>query len=164
MQDDLKAQNAKVRPYRKRDSARLEEIFRAAVAVIGPQYYTAEQVAAWGGPRVTAERLDAMYTDGRRTFIAVDENDRAVAFTDFEADGHVDMLYCDPAFARRGIATLLLSVVKWQAQMQGIERLYTEASEAAKPVFSKAGYEVLHRRELEVDGVTIHNWAMELRL
>lgn len=161
MQDGLIASELRLRPYRAGDGPRLEEIFRAAVSVIGADFYSAEQVAAWGGPRVTAERLGAMYTDGRSTFIAVDEDDRAVAFSDLEADGHVDMLYCDPAFARRGIASALLAAVEAAAHAKGLARLYTEASEAAKPVFAKAGFAVLHRRELEVDGVAIHNWAME---
>lgn len=154
----------RIRAFQRGDATRLEEVFRAAVREIGIEFYSAEQVAAWGGPRVTAERLGAMYADGRATFIAVDENDCAIAFTDLEADGHVDMLYCDPAFARRGIASALLAAVDVAARAKGINRLYTEASEAALPVFEKAGFEVLHRRELEVDGVAIHNWAMEKRL
>lgn len=164
MQGDFKSVEFGVRSFRASDSLRLEEIFRAAVAVVSPQFYSAEQVAAWGGPRVTAERLSAMYSDGRATLITVDEADRPIAFSDLEADGHVDMLYCDPAFARRGVATALLAAVEAVARAQKLDRLYTEASEAAKPVFARAGFVVLHRRESEVDGVAIHNWGMEKRL
>ncbi|MGB3625975.1 MAG: hypothetical protein WA989_09105, partial [Henriciella sp.] len=57
-----------------------------------------------------------------------------------------------------------LAAVEDQARAQGTTRLYTEASEAAKSAFAKAGFDVLHRRELEVDGVAIHNWAMEKRV
>ena len=74
------------------------------------------------------------------------------------------MLYCDPAFARQGVATALLEAVESNARSVGIDRQFTEASEAAKPVFRKAGFLILRRRELNVDGVSIHNWAMEKRL
>lgn len=151
----------RVRAYRKADAPRLEEIFRRAVREIGPDFYTAEQVAAWSGARVTAEGIDRRYGDGRATFLAVDRADRAIAFSDLERDGHVDMLYCDPGHARQGVASALLAAVEAEARARGISRLHTEASEAARPVFAKAGYQTRHRRELDIDGVTIHNWAME---
>ena len=142
----------------------MAEIFRSAVEVIGANYYNAEQLRVWGGPRVTAARLDANYSDGRETFVAVDEDDQAIAFTDLESDGHVDMLYCDPAFARQGVATALLSAIERAALKHRLKRLHTEASEAALRVFEKAGFKLLHRRDLHIDGVAIHNWAMEKQL
>lgn len=153
-----------IRPYRNEDAARLEDIFQRAVREIGRRFYTGEQVSAWSGPRVTAERLHALYTDGRSTFIAEEAHGQAVAFSDLETSGHVDMLYCDPDFARMGIASALLAAVEQRARASGIVRLYTEASEAARPVFERSGFTVEHRREIEVDGVAIHNWAMGKRL
>ncbi|WP_300396699.1 GNAT family N-acetyltransferase [Henriciella sp.] len=151
----------KIRTYRAADAPRMEDIFRRAVREIGRHFYTDDQVTAWSGPRVTAEQLNLNYMDGRATFIAEDETGRAIAFSDLEADGHVDMLYCDPDHARKGIASALLAAIERDARACGIDRLYTEASEAARPVFQKAGFTVVRRRELEVDGVAIHNWAME---
>ncbi|MFN3817341.1 hypothetical protein [Brevundimonas sp.] len=40
----------------------------------------------------------------------------------------------------------------------------SEASEAARRVFLKRGYAVVERRDFEVAGVAIHNYAMERRL
>lgn len=154
----------RIRAYRPEDAARLEEIFRRAVREIGRQFYSDDQVSAWSGPRVSAERLNLNYMDGRATFIAEDERGSAIAFSDLEADGHVDMLYCDPDFARKGIARALLAALEQKARASGIARLHTEASEAARAVFERAGYRVLHRRDLDIDGVAIHNWAMEKRL
>lgn len=153
----------RIRAYTAGDAPRLLDIFQRAVRLTGRNFYAPEQVAAWSGARVSAERLHDKYADGRATFIAVDTGDRAIAFCDLEADGHVDMLYCDPEHARRGIATALLASVEKAARAGGVARLYTEASEAAKPVFTRAGYSVVQRCEVEVDGVTIHNWAMEKR-
>lgn len=154
----------RIRSYRPEDASRLEDIFRRAVREIGSGFYSPEQVTAWSGPRVTAETLHRLYTDGRATFIAADDAGRAIAFTDLGADGHVDMLYCDPDFAGRGIARALLAWLETAAREKAISRLHTESSEAARPVFEKAGFVTLHRRDIEIDGVAIHNWAMEKRL
>ncbi|WP_084398052.1 GNAT family N-acetyltransferase [Henriciella aquimarina] len=153
----------KIRAYRAEDASRLEEIFRRAVHEIGIDFYTDEQVSAWGGPRVTAAHLHRKYADGRATFIAEDRAGAAIAFSDLEADGHVDMLYCHPDYARKGIASALLEAVERTARASGIERLYTEASDAARPVFERAGYTVLSRQDLDIDGVALHNWKMEKR-
>lgn len=151
----------KLRAYRAGDAARLAEIFRAAILKLGSRDYTAEQVAVWSGARVTVERLHEMYSDGRATFIAVDETDTAIAFSDLEADGHVDMLYCHPDHAGRGVASALLAAIEASARQAGMPRLHTEASETARPVFARAGYETVLRRPLEIDGVALHNWKME---
>lgn len=151
----------KLRTYRAGDAARLAEIFRAAIRQLGRRDYTAEQVAVWSGARVTAERLHEMYSDGRATFIAVDEADTAIAFSDLEADGHVDMLYCHPDHAGKGVASEMLAAIEAEARQAGMTRLHTEASETARPVFARAGYETALRRPLEIDGVALHNWKME---
>ena len=151
----------KLRTYREGDAARLEEIFHAAIRQLGSRDYTAEQVGVWSGARVTAERLHEMYVDGRATFIAVDEADTAIAFSDLEADGHVDMLYCHPDHASKGVASALLAAIEAAARQAGMPRLHTEASETARPIFARAGYETVLRRPLEIDGVALHNWKME---
>ena len=153
-----------IRAYRPDDAARLLDIFRQAIRQIGSRHYSAAQVEAWAGARVTEEGLDRMYRDGRATFIAVNGDDEPIAFSDLEADGHVDMLYCDPAYAGRGIASGLLAAVETQAGLSGLTRLHSEASETARPVFERAGFSVLSRRDFEVEGVAIHNWKMEKQL
>ena len=45
-----------------------------------------------------------------------------------------------------------------------VPRLYTEASEAARRLFLKKGFTAMQRRDFEVAGVAIHNYAMEKRL
>ena len=54
------------------------------------------------------------------------------------------------------------------ARALGIIRLYAEASELARPVFARAGYALLHRRDFTIPfeggAVAIHNYAMEKRL
>lgn len=154
----------KIRGYRTGDSVAMADLFHRAVRDLGGRDYSQAQVEAWAGPRVTAERLDKMYTDGRDTFIAVDEADRPIAFSDLEASGHVDMLYCDPAHAGKGVASSLLAAIEEKARTAGIGRLYTEASETARPVFERAGYRVLGRQDLKIGAVAIHNWKMEKAL
>ena len=103
------------------------------------------------------ERFEA----GDSILVAVDTDDMPVAYALLESDGHLDHLYCHPHHTRRGLADRLLAEADRLANSLGADRLYTEASELARAAFQRAGYRVLHRRDFELDGVPIHNFAME---
>ncbi len=91
----------------------------------------------------------------------------AYALLDIQPDynGHLDMLYCHPDHTRRGLAGELLTIAEQTAQATGVLRLYTEASELARPVFERVGYIVQHRHDFSIEhgghAVEIYNYAME---
>ncbi|SMQ74417.1 Acetyltransferase, GNAT family [Altererythrobacter xiamenensis] len=153
-----------IRQYREGDAGALAEITGAAIHAIGPRAYSRAQVMAWAARHPGAERFVSSATKGALIFIAVDDNDRPVAYALLEPDGHLDMLYCHPDHTRRGLAGQLLAEADLNARRQGISKLYTEASELARPAFQRAGYRVSHRRDFTIEyaggSVPIHNYAM----
>jgi len=152
-----------IRLYRQADAAALCDLFRCSVGTIGPRDYTPQQVAAWAeGP--TPESLHARLGDGRLALVAEDEADRLLAFGDLEIDGHIDFLYAAPDAAGTGVVACLYDALEDAARTQGITRLYSEASEAARRFFLKKNFTVLHRRDFDVRGVPMHNYAVEKRL
>lgn len=155
-----------IRTYEPRDAAGLADVFFRSVRQVALSDYTAAQVAAWAPERPAPERLHKMATDGRLTLVAVNAQDRAVAFIDLEPDGHIDHLFCAPEAAGHGIASQLYGAVEAAARRQGINRLFTEASELARRVFEKKGFALIERQDKAFRGVPIHNYKMakELRL
>jgi putative acetyltransferase len=93
-----------------------------------------------------------------------------VACALFQPGGHLDMLYCHPGHTRQGLADKLLAACEARvrheahARREALARLFTEASELARLLFERAGYEALHRRDFAIEGVSIHNYAMEKQL
>jgi putative acetyltransferase len=154
----------RIRCYQAKDAAELPGIFRRAVRTIAPKDYSPAQVEAWASRALSAERISALYSDGRTALIATDDGDRPVAFGDVDADGHINMLYCAPEAAGTGIASALYDRIEEDLRRWGIGRAYVEASEAARRFFLKKGFEVLTRRELSIGEVPIHNYAMEKAL
>ena len=153
-----------VRAYAAGDVPRLAEIFREAVAAIGPTDYDEAQVTAWLRRVPSADALAARLGDGRRVWVLADQAGYAFAFVDLEADGHIDLLYASPAIARTGAVAGLVGHLMAAARETGMVRLYVEASEAARRFFLKQGFTVVQRRDFEIDGVAIHNYAMEKAL
>jgi putative acetyltransferase len=150
-----------IRPYAPRDAIAAAQLYLRSVEAIGPRDYTAAQVDAWASLAPTPEQLHARFSDGRAVFIAADAADAPAGFMDLEADGHIDMLYCAPKAVGAGVAAALYEAVETLARDRGVARLYSEASEAARRFFLKRGFVVLHRRDLEIAGRHIHNFAVE---
>lgn len=154
-----------IRDYRDGDAPALADLTLAAIRSIGSHGYSEKQVEAWAARHPGAQRFRARVEEGHRIFVAADADDCPVAYTLLEPDGHLDMLYCHPEHTRRGLANELLAQSEAYARGIAITRLYTEASELARPAFERAGYEVMHRRDFEIpygdEAVPIHNYAME---
>lgn len=151
--------NLSIRPYQPSDATGLSALYEASVRALGACDYSAAQVEAWASLTPSAESLADRMTDGRIRLVAF--TDEVAGFIDVEADGHIDLLYVAPAAAGLGVARLLLETAEALAPVSGASRLYAEASETARPVFERLGYSVVARRDFEVAGVPIHNWAVE---
>ncbi|QUL38793.1 GNAT family N-acetyltransferase [Erythrobacter sp. JK5] len=158
-----------IRPFRADDAPALADLTLDAIRAVGSAKYTPEQVEAWAARHPGPDRFLERFRNGATIIVAADADDHAVAYTLLEPNGHLDMLYCHPEHTRRGLADQLLVQAEQAARAAGIERLYTEASELARPAFERAGYTALNRRDFAIshdrqDGtrsVPIHNYAME---
>lgn len=158
---------AAIRAMQADDTAAIADLTLAAIRQTGLRAYMPAQVAAWAA-RYNPQRLLACAARGDLILVAVDACDHPLAYIVMEADGHCDMLYCHPDHGGQGLAAALLAQAERHACAAGLSRLYTEASELARPVFARAGFVVLHRRDFAIGPntapVTIHNYAMEKRL
>jgi putative acetyltransferase len=154
----------KIRPYGSEDAVYLARLYRRSVKALGPRDYSSRQVDVWASRGPPPERMHQLIADGRARLVAVDDLDRPIAFADLEKDGHIDLLYCSPDMAGKGVASALYEGLERIARERGINRLYCEASEAARRFFLKQGFMVSARRQTEISGVEIHNYAMEKTL
>lgn len=159
---------AAIRAFRPEDAEAIAAVTLAAIRETALRAYSPEQVAAWAARHPSAEGFADRWASGHVIWVAYDEEETPLAYALMEPDGHLDMLYCHPAHVGRGLAAGLLAAAEAHARRLALPRLYTEASELARPVFAKAGYTLLHRRDFAIPTdageVPIHNYAMEKRL
>ena len=151
-----------VRRYRETDAAALCEIFFRSVREVGLAKYDDAQVRAWAHdvPDAAAwgKRMHA-----NETFVAV-RDDVPVGWIEMEADGHVDMLYCAPEAAGRGVAAQLYAAAEGLAHERGLARLTTAASRFAESFFRKQGWNVDERETVTRFGVGIQRARMSKTL
>ena len=56
-----------------------------------PRDYAEDQVEAWAALAPSAAQIETRAADGRTTLVAVDDEDRPLAFGDLEHDGHIGL-------------------------------------------------------------------------
>src|SRR4051794_5021879 len=151
----------KVRPYKPEDAPALVALFHAAVHEVGRLYYSQAQVNAWAPGVPDPDSFRARAADGRTLLVAVDEDDRPLAYGDLEEDGHIDHLFCRPDVAGTGVTAALYEGLEAAARERGIDLVYVEASEPARRFFVRRGFDMVGRRDFEIAGVAIHNFEME---
>ncbi len=151
-----------IRPFTAADGVPTLNIFLDAIRNTAAADYTPEQIAAWipagADPDVWLERRSQL-----NTVVAV-VDDQVAGFSDVSASGFIAMLFVDPAFGRRGIATALLQWAHAEAKRLGSSTLSTRASITARPLFEAHGFVVDAKRHPIVDGVVMENYAMSRRI
>lgn len=153
-----------IRPFRAPDATSMSDIYRRAVTELGPRAYSPEQVDVWASLGPSPQRFAELMNDGRCCLVAVNDRDQVIAFGDIARDGHIGFLYASPDIAGTGVVAQLYDALENAAKAQNIAKLYCEASELAKSFLLKHGFSVIKRRDFDVNGVPIHNFAVEKHL
>lgn len=152
----------KMRPYQGTDLKHVVDLFVEAVHEGAREHYDPAQLSAWAPqpPDMSAweRRLMALEV------VVAEEMERIVGFIAYEPNGHVDLLYVAPAFARRGIATMLYEGVEARLNDAGVSTLQVEASLVARPFFEAQGFRVREEQNASVRGSTLRRFAMAKQL
>jgi putative acetyltransferase len=138
-----------LRPYLPSDAARCAAVFRASIEELAIEDYSPDQCEAWAARGDDATAFGKGLAD-QLTLIATIEGASA-GFASLKGADVLDMLFVDPAHARRGVATALIDALKRIAASRGAEKLSAEVSDTAKPLFEKMGF-VAQRRNLVAKG------------
>ncbi|TWT36662.1 putative N-acetyltransferase YafP [Posidoniimonas corsicana] len=151
--------NFSIRRYAAGDETAIASIFCRAIHEVAVGDYTPEQCLAWSGRRPNVEHWRERCRR-KRPFVAEVEG-RVAGFCELDPDGHIDCLYVDPDFMRRGIASGLIRRAIDAARAAGVDRVYVEASLTARPVFERAGFRVVAQQSVQVGDQRLVNFRME---
>jgi putative acetyltransferase len=156
--------DVEIRMYRDGDGPAVAALMFRSVREGALADYSTEQVQAWLRFEPSAAWFDERADDGRLVLVATDHKGAVVGYGDLEANGHLDHLYCLPDAIGHRVASKLYDQLETTARRRGIPRIFVEASEAARRLFTGKGFVVIERRDFERHGVALHNYAMEKTL
>jgi len=151
-----------VRRFRDDDAEALCEIFFRSVREVAPARYDDAQVRSWAPtvPDVNRWRPRMREFD---TFVAVRDDDVPVGWIALDG-AYVDMLYCAPEAAGRGVAARLYAAAEAVARERGFTRLTADCSQFAESFLGKHGWVVDDYEVIARDGVEIPRARMSKTL
>ena len=147
-----------IRSYRDADLAAIAELFTASVHSLAVGHYDAVQRAAWAPQPPDLEhwrgRLRSLQT------CVAEEDGMLAGFIAYEQNGHIDLLFTAPDYARCGVASLLYGHVEAALLRLGVDALFTEASLVARPFFERQGFRIVEEQNVEVREAWFRRYAM----
>ncbi len=152
----------KIRRGEPHDYRAVVEVFQAAIKA-GNDYYSEEQRSAWKSSTDNRDRWHRKIRDDH-FLVAEDETGKLIGFGSICWDGYLDVLYVHPDFQRRRVAKKLYKALEKEAKKKAFDRLFSDASQWAKPFFEAMGFMEIAENEVERKGVKMTNFRMEKHL
>ncbi|MBW3199445.1 GNAT family N-acetyltransferase [Marinobacter nauticus] len=151
-----------IRKYRIQDLSPVVRLFTDSVHELTADAYDETQRYAWASrtPHLDTwrERLESLET------LVAEEGSDLAGFISYEKDGHIDLVFTAPNYARRGIASALYHEAEQQLKELGVTELKTEASVVARPFFERHGFEVVDEQRVTVRGAQFLRYLMRKKL
>lgn len=151
-----------IRKYRIQDLSPVVRLFTDSVHELTAGAYDETQRYAWASrtPHLDTwrERLESLET------LVAEEGSDLAGFISYEKDGHIDLVFTAPNYARRGIASALYHEAEQQLKDLGVAELKTEASVVARPFFERHGFEVVDEQRVTVRGAQFLRYLMRKKL
>lgn len=151
-----------LRAYQPEDLSAVVALFQASVSQLTTEHYDAAQRQAWA-PAVAD--IPAWKTRLSSLELLIAEDSHVIAgFIGFSMDGHIDLLYCAPAYARQGVASALYAAAEQRLRAAGVRELFTEASLVAQAFFASQGFSVQQAETVTRGAVTLPRMLMRKAL
>ncbi|MEO0859828.1 MAG: GNAT family N-acetyltransferase [Pseudomonadota bacterium] len=118
----------------------IEVVWRGVHEGAAPRY-SAAQRQAWLPSRPSGADYAARLT-GQRVWVAT-EDGVLTGFVTLRPDGYLDFAYVLPEMRGTGTADALLAMLENHARARALPRLFTRASDMARPFFARHGWTVI---------------------
>lgn len=162
MADVVSEKDMNIREYQIEDLNQVVRLFTESVHGLTAAAHDATQREAWA-----SLEPDLSFWRGRlnslNALVAESGADLA-GFISYEPNGHIDLLYTAPAYARCGVASSLYARIEKILSASGIVDLCTESSIVARPFFERHGFRVTEEQRVAVRGVAFQRYAMHKSL
>ena len=151
-----------LRPFLPADAPLLAEIFRASVAELTGDDYSASQQEAWASTADDEAAFAARLANALTLLGTIDGS--PVGFASLAGGERIDMLYVHPGAAGQGVASMLLDALEKLAGGRGAKSLTVDASDNAQGFFARRGYVAKQRNSVTVNGEWLANTTMQKTL
>ena len=145
-----------LRPIGSADASLLRGIYADAVESQALALYSDQQVKAWAALAWLPGVLDRTFEEGSGWISGHD-----AAFAIRHPKNRLSLLYCRGCAARQGHGTALLERIEAEAKAEGVDHLFTEASQLSRPLLERRGWRVMAAETIAIAGVPFVRYRMD---
>jgi putative acetyltransferase len=138
----------------------LAGLYGACARELGPEVYSAAQVAAWASFEHDVDGF-ARYVLEPETWVAVDPGGALLGFAGADGHGEIRSLYVRPGHGRRGLGGALLARVLRRCRERGLTRLQAWVTPFSLPLLRRAGFELIATMQAPYQGVMFERYRVE---
>lgn len=131
----------------------LINIFNLSIKITCKKDYNEKQIEAWL-KGANKEKWIKIFESHYSLIASV--RGEPVGFGDISSDGYLNMLYVDPIYQNKGVATLICD--KLEAYVN--KNIIVDVSITAKDFFLKRGYKIINEQTVYRDGIALNNYRM----
>lgn len=146
-----------LRDFENGEEEALWEVYYSSIHLVCSKDYTEEQINAWApanlDPILWRDRIR-----GIKPFVALIDG-KIVGYSDLQGDGLIDHFFVHGNYQRKGVGHRLMSEILKRGVTK--EKLHSEVSHTAKPLYEKFGFELVREQTVEMRGVQLTNNIME---
>lgn len=140
------------------DALSLRQVYESAVSQLNVGEYNLAQRTAWiqasADPKYWLRVLERI----QPTVTLVDG--KIAGYFDLQPDGLIDHFYVAASFAHQGVARAMMNEILQRAKLRDLSEIYAYVSLTAQPFFTRYGFEVVYRQNVEVGGQQLENARM----
>jgi len=145
-----------------KDFNQIKEVFVLSIQKLCSKQYTQEQIKAWTSSVSNEKRwLDKIEN---QHFILAFQGNQLLGFGSLEGSDYIDFMYVHPDYTRQGIADKILDRLLQRSLSLGALKVNSDVSKTAKNFFLKKGFEVIKENEVQIQGISLNNYRMCLKL
>ncbi|WP_278807887.1 GNAT family N-acetyltransferase [Obesumbacterium proteus] len=140
------------------DALSLRQVYESAVSQLTVGEYNLAQRTAWiqasADPKYWVRVLERI----QPTVTLVDG--KIAGYFDLQLDGLIDHFYVAASFAHQGVARAMMDEILQRAKLRDLSEIHAYVSLTAQPFFTRYGFEVVYRQNVEVGGQQLENARM----
>lgn len=146
------------RLFEQSDALSLRQVYESAVSQLTVGEYNLAQRTAWiqasADPKYWLRVLERI----QPTVTLV--GGKIAGYFDLQSDGLIDHFYVAASFAHQGVARAMMDEILQRAKLRDLSEIYAYVSLTAQPFFTRYGFEVVYRQNVEVGGQQLENARM----
>ena len=141
-----------------KDQIELKKVYFDSIQSLEEKIYSQEQKRAWSSQAWDNPNFDKSIIKGKGWLLS--EKGIIIAFATRFPNNRVALFYCKSKFQRKGCGSKLLHKLEDEANKEGLDSLYTEASFISYELFLKNKWEVIRKEKVTINNILFERYKM----